>query len=149
MFGFLKSVRFLSKKDCKRVEEAIIAAEKKTSGEIRVHIESTSGGDPIKAAAQVFNGIGMDKTEQKNGVLIYLAIKDKEFAIIGDQGINEKVSENFWDDVKNEMQGFFKEGKFTEGIIAGVEKSGEKLKEFFPRAEDDVDELPNTISFGP
>lgn len=149
MFGFLKTVRFLSKEDCKKVEEATIESEKLTSGEIRVHIESHCDGDPMEAAREVFSGIGMDKTGLKNGVLIYLAIKDKEFTIIGDEGINSKVPENFWEDVKNEMEALFKEGKFTEGIIAGVKKSGEKLREFFPLEKDDRDELPNTISFGP
>ena len=132
MLGFFRPKPFLPEEDCKKVEEATIEAEKLTSGKIRVHIESHCEGDPMKAAKEVFAGIGMDRTELKNGVLIYLAMKDKEFTIIGDEGINKKVPENFWEDVKNEMEKLFRVGKITEGIIAGVKKKRRKTSGIFP-----------------
>lgn len=106
--------KYFSEKDKLQIENAIRAAEFNTSGEIRVHIEKHCKEDVLDRAAFIFEKLGIQKTELRNGVLFYLAIEDHLFAIIGDAGINQKVPEDFWESIKNEMTGFFKEGKITE-----------------------------------
>ena len=123
-------------------------AELNTSGEIRVHIDKKCKIDPIDKAIEVFEKLGMQNTELRNGVLIYVATSNKKLAIIGDEGINNAVSENFWDDIKDEMISHFKNGDFTAGLSNGIIKSGQQLKKHFPYQSDDVDELSNEISFG-
>jgi len=139
---------FFSAADQAAITKAISEAELNTSGEIRVHIEDSFSGDVLDQASFIFKKLGMHKTEQRNGVLIYLALKNRKFAIIGDAGINLKVPEGFWDSIKDEMAAFFREGRFTDGLIAGIIKSGEKLKEHFPFQSNDTNELSNEISFG-
>lgn len=140
--------KYFSEKDKLQIENAIRAAEFNTSGEIRVHIEKHCKEDVLDRAAFIFEKLGIQKTELRNGVLFYLAIEDHLFAIIGDAGINQKVPEDFWESIKNEMTGFFKEGKITEGLTAGILRAGEKLKQHFPWQTDDVNELSDEISFG-
>ena len=130
------------------IQTAIKEAELNTSGEIRVHIESNLKGDVLERAAYIFKKLEMHKTAQRNGVLFYLAIESKKFAVLGDAGINSKVPEHFWDDIKEEMAGNFKNGYFTEGLIAGILLTGEQLKKHFPYQKDDVNELSDDISFG-
>lgn len=127
---------------------SIANAELNTSGEIRVHLEEKCKTEPVQRAIQVFEQLAMHKTEHRNGVLFYLAVKDKKFAVIGDLGINDIVGENFWDDVKSEMLKKFQQGLFTEGLSNGIEMAGQKLKTHFPYQSDDVNELSNDISFG-
>lgn len=130
------------------IENAITAAEKNTSGEIRVHIEGTCDVNVLDRASQVFADLEMHKTELRNGVLIYLATRDHKFAVIGDAGINAKVPKNFWDEVKIKMQIRFRTGNFTEGLIEAIILAGEHLKKHFPYQTNDVNELSNKISFG-
>lgn len=139
---------FFSKEDKERIIQAIQEAEKETSGEIRLHIESQCKGDALERAIKVFQKLKMHKTQLRNGTLIYLAVKHRKFAIFGDEGINKKVPENFWDDVKEAMREEFVEGRFTEGIVKGISHIGQKLKELFPYQSDDVNELPDDISIG-
>lgn len=138
----------LSKEDKENIRLAVQEAELNTSGEIRVHIESRCKINELDRAAHVFAILKMHKTELRNGVLIYIAFKDKKFAIIGDGGINAVVPENFWDEIKEQMKLDFSEGNFATGIIKAIKTSGEKLKEFFPHQADDINELPDDISFG-
>ena len=140
--------KFFNKAQKEMILQAIRDAETDTSGEIRLHLESSSKGNALERAVKVFEKLKMHETRLRNGTIVYLAIKDKTFAIFGDEGINEVVPENFWEDVKEEMQGFFKEEKFAEGIDAGIRRIGQKLKEFFPYQDDDVNELPDEISTG-
>lgn len=128
--------------------KSIEKAELNTSGEIRLHVEDTCKINPVERAIEIFEKLEMHKTELRNGVLFYLATKDKKIAVIGDKGINDIVTENFWDDVKNEIIKQFKNNQFTEGICKGIEKAGEKLKMHFPFQTDDTNELSNDISFG-
>ncbi|MDD3892719.1 MAG: TPM domain-containing protein, partial [Bacteroidales bacterium] len=114
------------------VVNAIKQAELNTSGEIRVHIESKSKESVLDRAADVFAMLKMHLTEQRNGVLFYLATGDKQFAILGDAGINEKVPNDFWETIKDMMQQHFKNVEFALGLAKGIEMAGEKLKEFFP-----------------
>lgn len=139
---------FLSKTEEQEIVEAIKIAEKNTSGEIRVHLEKKASTDSLQRAVEVFYSLGMDKTKDANGVIIYVAVKDKQFVIYGDKGINEKVATDFWDSTKDVMQSHFKNGNFKQGLIDGVLKAGEQLKQFFPYTDDDTDELSNEISIG-
>ncbi len=138
----------LSKKDQQRIVAAIQAAEQQTSGEIRVHVESHCKGDPLERAKAIFVKLNMHQTAQRNGVIIYLALKDRKLAIWGDKGINEKVPDNFWEDVKETMIAHFKKNEFTEGLVKGIAMIGEKLREYFPYQSDDINELSDDVSMG-
>jgi uncharacterized membrane protein len=144
----MKASDFFSKDDQKKIEQAIKQAEHKTSGEIRVHIDAGCKGEVLDAASKVFATLGMHKTKLRDGVLIYLALEDKKFAIIGDAGINQKVPANFWDNIKNDMLEHFRNSEFTTGLIHGIAMTGKQLKQHFPHEKDDVNELPDEISFG-
>lgn len=148
MLGGLKTKPFFSNQEKERIMAAIEEAEKRTSGEIRVHVESGSGKDTIVRAKEVFEKLGMTKTELRNGVLIYLATKERRFAIIGDRGINEVVPANFWEETKEQMSNYFKEGCYADGVCYGIMSVGRHLAAYFPYKSDDVDELSNDISEG-
>ena len=138
---------FLTKKDEEEVIEAIRVAEKSTSGEIRVHIERSHGKQDIfERAMEVFHLLKMDNTKAANGVLIYVAVEDRDFVIYGDSGINEVVPNDFWESTKDIIVANFKAGNFKNGLIEGVTKAGEQLKTHFPWVENDRNELPNNIS---
>lgn len=144
----MRAVKFLAKDQQANIIKAIEIAELSTSGEIRVHIEPKCKIEVLDRAVYVFNKLKMDKTQQRNGILIYLAYESHKFAIIGDKGINDIVPDNFWDEVKSQMLNMFTSENYTEGIIYAVEQAGIKLKEFFPYQSDDINEQPNDISFG-
>lgn len=129
------------------IASAIADAEKATSGEIRIAIEKHCNDSAFERATQYFAQLGMDKTAQHNGVLIYLASADHKFAIIGDSGINKVVPEDFWETTQVAMKAHFSSGRFAEGIVAGVALAGEKLALFFPYQSGDVNELPNEIVY--
>jgi len=130
------------------ITKAITQSELQTSGEIRVHIDSNCEVNVLDSATVIFRKLKMHKTELRNGVLFYLAVTDKKFAILGDKGINEKVPENFWDNIKELMLDYFKKQQFTEGLCKGIEMAGEKLKTHFPLQSNDTNELTNEISIG-
>ncbi len=140
--------KLLSKKEQQRIVEAIREAEHQTSGEIRVHVESRCPGDPLERAKEVFVQLNMHQTAERNGVIIYLALKDRKLAIWGDKGINEKVPDNFWEDVKERMITRFKNGQFTDGLVEGIGMIGEKLRTYFPYQQGDVNELSDEVSLG-
>lgn len=127
---------------------AIKAAELQTSGEIRVHIDKSCKGNAVRKAIKVFRWLKMNKTDARNGVLIYLAVAENQFAIIGDEGINAVVPSGFWDSTRDAMQGHFKQGRFADGLAHGIREAGEQLRAHFPYQSDDVNELPDEISFG-
>jgi uncharacterized membrane protein len=139
---------FLSKKEEQEIVEAIQIAEKNTSGEIRVHIEKTTSLDAYDRALEVFHELKMDETELQNGVLIYLAVEDKTFVICGDKGINDIVEADFWNCTRDVMVTQFKQNKFKQGLVDGILRAGEKLKQHFPWQEGDTNELSNEISKG-
>ena len=143
----MKAKELFTKELQKQVVAAIETAELNTSGEVRVHLDDKCKGEVLDRAAYVFEKLEMHKTEQRNGVLFYLAVQDKKFAILGDAGINQKVPENFWEEIKSEVIENFKKGDFAEGLSSGIIKAGEQLKAHFPYQEDDVNELDNEISF--
>jgi uncharacterized membrane protein len=127
---------------------AIKVAELNTSCEIKVHIEKKCKEEVLDHAAFMFDQLEMEKTGLRNGVLIYLALEDRELAILGDTGINLKVPKNFWNATRDVMIHHFKEGEFAEGIANGIQLAGEQLKEHYPYQSDDVNELSDDISFG-
>jgi uncharacterized membrane protein len=144
----ISAKEFFKPEEQEEIKQAIIAAEMETSGEIRVHIENICKVEVLDRAAYVFHHLKMTRTHLRNGVLIYLAIKQRKFAIIGDKGINQWVPENFWDDIKEGMLSYFKKEEFTDGLCYAITAAGEQLKKYFPRQADDVDELSDDISFG-
>jgi len=141
------AVTILNREEDRRVVEAIKQAELNTSGEIKVHIENHCRGNVEKRSLFIFNRLKLNKTQLRNGVLIYLAVKDHKFAILGDEGINKVVEDGFWNDVKDLMQAHFREGHFAEGLEQGIMRCGEKLKTYFPYQSDDINEIPDDISY--
>lgn len=143
-----KVEEFLTKAEEQEIVEAIGKAEKNTSGEIRVHIEKETSMAAIDRAMEVFRSLNMENTAERNGVIIYVAVKSKQFAIYGDEGIDKKVGSDFWDCTKDAMQNHFKDGNFKQGLIDGILNAGEQLKKHFPYLDSDTDELSNEISRG-
>ncbi len=131
-----------------RIEESIALAEKNTSGEIRLFVEDECGDNVLDRAAFIFKELKMHMTKDRNGVLFYLAITSRQFAILGDSGINSKVSTDFWYEIKMAMQNHFTTGDFVKGLTNGVLMSGEALRTHFPYLKDDKNELSNEIVFG-
>ncbi len=144
----MKPSNFFKQEEKDTVVKAIREAELNTSGEIRVHIERRCKEDVLDRAAYLFERLGIHKTEKRNGVLFYLAIDDHKFAILGDAGINAVTAEDFWDNIKEKMLAEFQEKRFSGGLELGILLAGEQLKEHFPYKHDDVNELPDDISFG-
>jgi len=139
---------FFTKQEERLILDAIRTAETNTSGEIRIHVENRCKGDVLERASVVFDLLKMQKTKFRNGVLIYLAVEDKKLAILGDAGINAKVADTFWDEIKSGLLARFKKEEFAEGIAEGILKAGEQLKEHFQYMDDDINELPDDISYG-
>jgi len=140
--------QFFSEEEQQKIISAIQNAEQQTSGEIRVHVEPDCKGEPYHRAKEVFEKLGMHATDLKNGVLFYIAYKDKKFAVLGDKGIHEIVTQHFWDEVKELLKADFKNGNYCDGLCLGIKKAGEKLQANFPYQNDDTNELSNEISFG-
>jgi uncharacterized membrane protein len=144
----ISAKKFFTAEQQDDIKQAVLNAELDTSGEIRVHIENKCSGDVLIRAAQIFKKLKMDRTELHNGVLIYLAVENRKFAIIGDEGINKVVPENFWEQIKTNMLNHFREGRFTLGLSEAITEAGKQLKHHFPHDKNDVNELPDDISFG-
>jgi len=149
-FNFkLMAAKLFSPEQKAQIVAAIKAAETQTSGEIQVHIESRCKGSVLARATQVFETLKMYQTKERNGVLVYLAVEDHKFAILGDAGINALVPANFWESTKDLMADFFRQGKFCEGLIEGIHHAGEQLKAHFPfDSQNDQNELSDEVSFG-
>ena len=138
---------FLNSEQEERVVEAIRKAEKETSGEIRVHLESYNDGEDVfKHAQEVFHLLKMDNTKEENGVILYVAVNLKKFVIYGDAGINKLVGADFWNSTRDLIQAQFKQGKFDQGLIDGIQEIGRVLKQHFPWDSNDENELSDEIS---
>ncbi|WP_353140443.1 TPM domain-containing protein [Pseudopedobacter sp.] len=137
----------LSEQEQEKIKDAIEWAEKSTSGEIRVCLEKHCKLDPYQRALECFYDLGMEQTQQKNGVLIYIATEDHKLAILGDEGISKLVPDNFWHSTKDLMIQHFKNGNLAEGISVGVIEAGKQLKKFFPYQDGDANELSDDIVF--
>lgn len=140
---------FLTKEEEESIVKAIKEAETATSGEIRVHLENNKlTKDCLEHAKEIFHLLHMDETKDKNGVLFYVAVHSHQFAVIGDQGIDKVVPDDFWESVKDSVVSEFANGKQAEGLIAGILEAGKKLQEFFPYQSDDQNELSDELSKG-
>jgi uncharacterized membrane protein len=139
---------FLTPAEEQEIVLSIALAEKNTSGEIRVHIENHTDLKPLERAQEVFHQLKMDETDLRNGVLFYVGVSDHTFAIIGDKGINDVVEADFWDCTKDIVIENFKNKQFKEGLIKGILRAGDRLKQYFPFADDDTNELSNELSKG-
>lgn len=140
---------FLSADEKKNIVEAIKVAEAKTSGEIRVHLDrQCRGSTPVDAARQTFDRLGMHNTREKNGVLIYLAVHDRSFAVVGDAGLDGKFEGAFWDGVRERMGKAFSDDKFGDGISLAIREIGEKMSAAFPHTTADKSNLADDISMG-
>lgn len=143
----MKPSQFFSQEQKKQITDAIKGAELNTSGEIRLHIESDCKEDVLDRAAFMFEKLTMHKTELRNGVLFYLSINDRKFAILGDAGINAVTPDNFWDEIKETVLDHFKKEKYAKGLSEGITLAGEALQKHFPHQKDDINELSDDISF--
>jgi uncharacterized membrane protein len=150
IFSFKSSSRSLfNPADEERIVAAIRAAEKRTSGEIRVFIESKCRFvDPVDRAAEVFFGLKMEQTEDRNGVVFYIAMKDHQLAIFGDEGIHKIVGTEFWNAEVQKILREFNAANYVDGIIEIVRDIGEALVKHFPYEQEDKNELPDNIVFG-
>lgn len=139
--------RFFTKEEQDLIVDAIKTAEKNTSGEVRVHLESICWGDAMARSQKLFNKLGMQKTKEQNGILIYIATESHKIAVIGDVGIHKKLGKEYWDKIVQGMVSKFKEGKQAQGLADAIIDCGHQLKEYFPYSSDDKNELNDSISF--
>ncbi len=137
---------FFTEQQEAKIVQAIKNSEKNTSGEIRVHLDNSSEIDEWETAKKVFYELRMNETALRNGVLFHVSVKSNQFSIVADKGINSVVPNDFWENIKNQMQTDFKAGRFTQGLCEGIEAAGMALKEFFPFHDQDQNELPDEIS---
>lgn len=141
---------FFTDDDFLQISEAITENEKTTAGEIRVSIKQdvpAFGKKSVRELAeQEFFALKMDNTRDKTGILIYLNLKLRQFYILADEGINNKVDQSTWNSIRNEIQEKFKLGQYTEGLIFGINEVGKELTEHFPIKPDDVNELSNKVN---
>ena len=147
---FFKKKSYFTNVEKERIVAAIRLAEKQTSGEVRVFVESRNAYvDPMDRAAEVFYNLKMDKTDDRNAVLLYMAIKDKELVLFGDEGIYRETGENYWTDAVKTMLAEFSGDDICAGMVHCIAKIGNTLKEKFPyNIKDDKNELPDEIVFG-
>jgi uncharacterized membrane protein len=135
--------------DTKRIEDAIRAAEQRTSGEVRVSVSRLFWGDVEKAAQKAFERMGMIQTKQRNAVLFFVVPSRRKFAVLGDIGIHERVGQEFWHRIVDVVAERFRSADFTGGLVKGIELVGEQLASHFPYdAGSDKNELPDSVDFG-
>lgn len=138
---------FFTSQEQQLIIDAIQSAEKNTSGEIRVHIENFCFGNEVKRAQKVFTKLKMHVTKERNGVLIYIAVSNKKVAIVGDEGIHQKLGSEYWDKIVQNLISKFRENKKGEGLAESIIECGTQLGKFFPRQTNDTNELSNSISY--
>ena len=141
----MRTHKFIKQLREDEIVAAIRAAERKTSGELRVFISRQSVSDAVAAAQAEFTRLGMEKTREHNAVLIYLAPGPRKFAVIGDSGVHARCGDVFWQELARSMTAHFRGAEFTEGIVQGIKRAGELLAEHFPRRPDDANELPDRV----
>lgn len=137
-----------SKEDKTAIREAIQAAEKQTSGEVRVYFEqNTHGESALQRAVKAFAKLKMERTKDRNGVLFYIAFEDRQFAVLGDQGIHEKVTQAFWESTRSVLAKHFAQEEFVNGLVVAIGEVGRQLRNYFPYQTNDVNELPDDPIF--
>ena len=142
----MRQKEFLAALDRQQIVEAIGTAERMTSREIRVHIQPKAHGEIRHVAERTFERLGMTKTKERNGVLLFIACEEQRFVILGDSGIDARVPAGFWDEIASKLHDRFQQGDYTAGIVDAIHSAGEELKAYFPRAHDDANELANEIN---
>jgi len=142
-----QAAHFFTKEEQEQVVSAIQTAEKNTSGEIRVHLESFCWGDAVERAKKIFAKLGMQNTKEQNGILIYIATENHKIAVIGDAGIHNKLGKDYWDKIVESMISKFRAGQKGDGLAQAIIDCGEQLKHYFPYNSDDKNELSDSISF--
>ena len=144
----MKTRIFLDALDHRRIVQAIVEAESRSRGEVRVHVSGGAVSDPEAAAARQFESLGMTKTAERNGVLVFVAPASQAFAVVGDRGIHERCGPELWRDVAAAMEEDFRAGRYTDGIVKGVARVGDALAAHFPRPEGTIDanELPDEVT---
>lgn len=140
--------RYFSPDDLEAIRAAVAAAERQTAGEIRVHLERRAVGDVLAHARRVFHALGMHRTRHRASVLLYLAVDDRKFAIVGDDGVHARVGYRLWDSVRDELQRELRAGRTRDGVIATVAEIGRALAAHFPPRPDETNELPDAVSAG-
>lgn len=140
--------RPFSAEEEKEITDAIARAEERTSGEIRIHVERYCKTDPVLRASNLFHYLKMDETNQRNGVLLYIAMVDHKMALVGDEGIDEHCPERFWESEFEILKSHFQQKQYTKGITIVVEEIGKILAEHFPPAPEEGNQLSNDISYG-
>lgn len=138
---------FFTPQEQELIVQAIAKAEQQTSGEIRLHMENICFGNELSRAEKVFHQLKMHETQERNGILIYLAVLSRKVAVIGDKGIHEQLGQTFWQEIVNGLIEKFRSDRRAEALCDSIIKCGEQLGKFFPRSENDQNELPNTISY--
>jgi len=144
----MNAKEFFTIEQIELIKHAITKAEEHNTGEIRLHVEGDCDGDVIERAVKVFHRLHMHKTDHRNAVLFYLAVNHKKLAVVGDEGIHKKVSDEFWHKVKEHIIEKFKQGNYTEGLCEGIAMAGDMLKKYFPNKGANHNQLPDDISFG-
>ncbi len=150
IFSFFSKPRhWFSAEQNQQIVEAIRVAEKRTSGEVRLFVESKcSYVNALDRAAEIFFGLKMDQTKDRNAVLIYIAMKDRQLAVFADKGIHEKAGNDFWNSEVKQMLSSFRKENYTEAIVKMIEQVGDALVTHFPYEKEDKNELPDEIVFG-
>ena len=141
----MKPKEFINQLDEARIIDAIAQAERKSSGEVRVYVSRRRRTDPLAIAQKRFIALGMTRTRHRNAVLIYIAPRTRQFAVVGDAGVHEKCGDAFWREVSAGMTGLLKEGRFTDALVGAIQKVGDLLARHFPRDSEDQNELPDRI----
>ncbi|MHC4146591.1 MAG: TPM domain-containing protein [Planctomycetota bacterium] len=139
--------KFLSEAESAKINSAIKEAESKTSGEIKLVMARHCWGNVKAKASKIFKQLGLDKTQERNCVLVLFIVTNREFLIYGGQGIHEKAGQEFWDDIRDKMAAAFKQDEFGDGISRGVRLIGERLSQYFPYQRDDTDEISDEIIY--
>jgi uncharacterized membrane protein len=135
--------------DVDRVKAAIVAAERATSGEVRVSVARFFWGGVRRAAERAFARLGMARTKDRNGILFFIVPARKKFAVLGDRGIHDKVGQEFWESLAGLMSARFRKGEFTEGLVEAIAEAGRQLAAHFPYDPAvDVNELADDVDFG-
>lgn len=154
LVGFARALRgeraspgtFFTDEEEDKITDAIEAFEKRTSGELRVHLERKLHKPILEQAQHVFHRLGLSQTRDRNAVLFFVAVADHKFAVLGDVGINQKVPANFWEEIVKHVHDRFVKREFGDGLVEGIRMAGEALVAHFPPRADDKNELPNEIS---
>ncbi|MDO4762989.1 MAG: TPM domain-containing protein [Flavobacteriaceae bacterium] len=140
-------MKYLSEQEIEALVEVVKTAEDYSTGEIRVHIDSSTEEEKAEVAFEVFQKLKMHETKDRNAVLFHINFHQRYLTIIGDEGIHKKVCQSFWDKIHDEITSEFAKGNYFKGLSEGILKTGVELKKYFPIEGENPNELPNEITF--